>query len=177
MAYDMTEATILRNSQTICVSGNAKLERRIHSCAEGAGRLRTPSLLHFACAAAFDWTTLGLVAWRKCRHQERNVTSEVGRGGPLPSGCQFRVDVKAARYWRFRSFGARGRLALSGPEVIEKLKTEFNRDIPTLIVTGDTTSERLREANTRGYQLMHKPVQPAMLRTFLGNLRRRKYMA
>jgi DNA-binding response OmpR family regulator len=44
-------------------------------------------------------------------------------------------------------------------------------------VTGDTAAERLREAKAGGYQLVHKPVQPAMLRAFLGNVRRRKYPA
>ena len=42
-----------------------------------------------------------------------------------------------------------------------------------MIVTGDTAAERLREAKASGYQLVHKPVQPAMLRAFLGHARRR----
>jgi DNA-binding response OmpR family regulator len=40
-----------------------------------------------------------------------------------------------------------------------------------LIVSGDTAAERLREVNAGGYQLVHKPVQPAMLRAFLRNAR------
>jgi two-component system, sensor histidine kinase len=65
----------------------------------------------------------------------------------------------------------------TGPQAIEKLKEQLGRDVPALIVTGDTAAERLREAKAGGYQLVHKPVQPAMLRAFLGNVRRRKYPA
>jgi CheY-like chemotaxis protein len=63
----------------------------------------------------------------------------------------------------------------TGPQAIEKLNEEIGCEIPALIVTGDTAPERLREAKAGGYQLVHKPVQPAMLRAFLGNVRRRKH--
>ena len=62
----------------------------------------------------------------------------------------------------------------TGPQAIVRLTREFGSDIPGLIVTGDTAPERLREARDGGYQLVHKPVQPAMLRAFLNNVRRRK---
>jgi signal transduction histidine kinase len=62
----------------------------------------------------------------------------------------------------------------TGPQAIASLKRESRPDIPALIVTGDTAPERLREARDGGYQLVHKPVQPAMLRAFLNNVRRRK---
>ena len=62
----------------------------------------------------------------------------------------------------------------TGVQTVERLNREFERDIPALIVTGDTAPERLREAKASGYQLVHKPVQPAMLRAFLRNARRRR---
>jgi CheY-like chemotaxis protein len=63
----------------------------------------------------------------------------------------------------------------TGPEAIGNLTNELGREIAALIVTGDTAPERLREAKACGYQLVHKPVQPAMLRAFLTNVRRRTH--
>jgi signal transduction histidine kinase len=58
----------------------------------------------------------------------------------------------------------------NGPQAIARLINEFGHTIPALIVTGDTATERLREAKASGYQLIHKPIQPAMLRAFLHNV-------
>jgi two-component system, sensor histidine kinase len=62
----------------------------------------------------------------------------------------------------------------TGPQAIERLRSELGGEIPALIVTGDTAAERLREAKVSGYDLVHKPVQPAMLSAFLRNVRRRQ---
>lgn len=60
----------------------------------------------------------------------------------------------------------------TGVQVIERLQNELALHIPALIISGDTAPERLREVRASGYQLLHKPVQPAMLRSFLRNVRR-----
>ena len=60
----------------------------------------------------------------------------------------------------------------TGVQAIERLQKEFALRIPALIISGDTAPERLREVRASGYQLLHKPVQPAMLRSFLRNVRR-----
>ncbi len=62
----------------------------------------------------------------------------------------------------------------NGMQAIERLRRECRPGIPALIVTGDTAADRLREVRASGYQLVHKPVQPAMLRAFLRNARKRK---
>ncbi|MBX3639477.1 MAG: hypothetical protein KF888_03055 [Nitrosomonas sp.] len=41
----------------------------------------------------------------------------------------------------------------------------LQKSLPVLLITGDTGPERLREADASGYQLLHKPVQPAKLRS------------
>ncbi len=51
----------------------------------------------------------------------------------------------------------------TGDEAIELIREEFNADIPAVIVTGDTSADRLIEATNSGFQLLHKPVQPAEL--------------
>ena len=52
------------------------------------------------------------------------------------------------------------------------LRGEFNVDIPALLVTGDTAPDRLRDAEASGLPILHKPLNPARLRTLIANLLR-----
>lgn len=54
---------------------------------------------------------------------------------------------------------------VSGITVAEDLQNQLGYPVAVLIITGDTAPERLREADTSGYPLLHKPVQPAKLRS------------
>lgn len=54
---------------------------------------------------------------------------------------------------------------ISGIEAAKKLQAQLAYPLPVLLITGDTGPERLREADASGYQLLHKPVQPAKLRS------------
>lgn len=58
----------------------------------------------------------------------------------------------------------------TGIEVIHAIQKKYRRDIPILIVTGDTAVEHLREVNSSGFQVLHKPVAAVKLRTFLRNV-------
>jgi signal transduction histidine kinase/CheY-like chemotaxis protein len=58
----------------------------------------------------------------------------------------------------------------SGLAAIEALRSEFNEDIPALLITGDTGPERLREIEASGLSVLHKPVQEDVLRDALGRL-------
>ena len=51
--------------------------------------------------------------------------------------------------------------------VWESLESGARSYIPALLITGDTSPERLREAQTSGYYLLHKPVHPLQLRIAL----------
>ena len=62
----------------------------------------------------------------------------------------------------------------TGGQAIERLRHTFNANIPALIVTGDTDPERLKEAQISGHTVMHKPLRPGMLRTYLRGVQRRK---
>lgn len=62
----------------------------------------------------------------------------------------------------------------TGIEAIHAIHAEYNSDIPALIVTGDIGAEHLREVNSSGFQVLHKPVAPVKLRTFLRNVQLRK---
>jgi len=58
----------------------------------------------------------------------------------------------------------------SGPEAVAILQKDLRRYVPALVITGDTAPDRLREAEASGYPLLHKPVQPAKLRSTLHHL-------
>ena len=58
----------------------------------------------------------------------------------------------------------------NGIRVIQQLQSEFNADIPAMLITGDTAPERLREAQESGFLLLHKPVPNSKLRAAIGNL-------
>lgn len=62
----------------------------------------------------------------------------------------------------------------TGIEVIRAIHAEYNDSIPALIVTGDIAVENLREVNSSGFQVLHKPVPPAKLRSFLRNIQLRQ---
>ena len=51
----------------------------------------------------------------------------------------------------------------TGSQAVEQLREEFNEDIPALLITGDTSAVRVREAQASGIRLLHKPFLPAEL--------------
>ena len=60
----------------------------------------------------------------------------------------------------------------TGIEAIRAIHAVCGKEIPALIVTGDTASKQLREVNSSGFQVLHKPVASLKLRTFLRNVQR-----
>lgn len=59
---------------------------------------------------------------------------------------------------------------ISGIDVARDIQQGLTYSLAVLIVTGDTGPDRLREADASGYPLLHKPVQPAKLRSTLNYL-------
>jgi len=43
----------------------------------------------------------------------------------------------------------------------------FESDIPAILVTGDTVPGSVRHIKSSGHHLLHKPVEPATLRSLL----------
>ncbi|MGO4668212.1 hybrid sensor histidine kinase/response regulator [Bosea sp. 2RAB26] len=66
-----------------------------------------------------------------------------------------RVDLIIADY--------RLKAGLTGSEAVERLAEKLGYRARALIVTGDTMPERLRELNSTGYRVLHKPVAPDAL--------------
>ncbi|MBX2838539.1 MAG: response regulator [Gammaproteobacteria bacterium] len=61
-------------------------------------------------------------------------------------------------------------LGATGVQVIGLLREEFNAEIPAVLVTGDTAPERLADATASGFALLHKPVDPGLLRAAIQQL-------
>ncbi|MBW7850731.1 MAG: PAS domain S-box protein [Rhodospirillales bacterium] len=61
----------------------------------------------------------------------------------------------------------------TGTDAIRHIRDLFHAPIPSIIITGDTAPERMREAEASGLSILHKPVQPpqlcSLLATTLGN--------
>lgn len=47
----------------------------------------------------------------------------------------------------------------TGGEVIQRLRDEFNSDIPALLITGDTAPERIQAILETGIPILHKPLE------------------
>ena len=58
----------------------------------------------------------------------------------------------------------------TGLDAIKSIHAACNKNIPAIILTGDTAPERLREAKESGYKLLHKPVSSAKLRSLMSYL-------
>lgn len=52
---------------------------------------------------------------------------------------------------------------ITGSEAIQTVREIMGREIPAIIITGDTAPERLREAKKSGFPILHKPVRPEAL--------------
>lgn len=59
---------------------------------------------------------------------------------------------------------------IDGIEVILQLRRQFGRDIPAIVVTGDTAPDTILRISQAGFPLLHKPLRPAKLRALLTHL-------
>lgn len=58
----------------------------------------------------------------------------------------------------------------NGINVVAEIRDEFNSDIPSILITGDTSPERIRELEASKLNILHKPLQVETLRTTLSQL-------
>jgi len=55
----------------------------------------------------------------------------------------------------------------TGIEVIDRLRSTLCADIPAFLLSGDTNPELLQDGRINGYHLLHKPVNPMVLRALV----------
>nr|MBA2352260.1 hybrid sensor histidine kinase/response regulator [Burkholderiales bacterium] len=58
----------------------------------------------------------------------------------------------------------------TGIDAIRIIQAHYGKEIASVLITGDTAPDRLRETRGSGYQLLHKPVRPAKLRALMSHL-------
>jgi len=58
----------------------------------------------------------------------------------------------------------------TGIEAIARIRNALGPEIPALLITGDVSPERLRQAQQSGHQLLHKPLSPMTLRAVMSKL-------
>ena len=54
---------------------------------------------------------------------------------------------------------------VTGGNAIAKVRSVLGKEIPAIIITGDTAPQRLREAKKSGFDILHKPIKPEDLLT------------
>ncbi len=59
---------------------------------------------------------------------------------------------------------------LNGVDAVEAIRESLERPVPAIIITGDTSPERLREVSGTGLHVMHKPVNPDELQSLMQQL-------
>jgi len=79
---------------------------------------------------------------------------------------------------RLRADGRRPQIVLAdyqlqqgrtGPEALAAVQGLVGKDVPGIILTGDTAPERLDEAHRNGFRILHKPVFPNDLRKLMAS--------
>jgi signal transduction histidine kinase/CheY-like chemotaxis protein len=57
-----------------------------------------------------------------------------------------------------------------GLDVAQQFRKEFGKELPVLVLTGDTAIDTVQRITEAGFRMMHKPVRPARLRAALAHL-------
>jgi CheY-like chemotaxis protein len=82
------------------------------------------------------------------------------------------LEKAADAGWRIDGIVSDNRLGagLTGVETSREIRRRAGRDIPTLILTGDTAAERISEIRSCGFELLHKPVSDNELRSKIATM-------
>lgn len=59
---------------------------------------------------------------------------------------------------------------VTGMQAIQSLREYFRRDIPALLISGDTDQELLERAQRENFYLLHKPLKPMKLKNVISGL-------
>ncbi len=59
---------------------------------------------------------------------------------------------------------------ISGIDAVARVRQTLGRNLPAILQTGDTDPSLVRDAQTHGYALLHKPYDPNHLRSLMVTL-------
>jgi len=77
------------------------------------------------------------------------------------AGCPLRPDLVISDHWL--------REGETGFDVIERLRSEYNEELPALLISGDTSPELRTETQAAGAHLLHKPTPNGKLRAAISS--------
>lgn len=82
------------------------------------------------------------------------------------------LELGAREGWRFDAIVADHRLGagLSGTKTVNEIHARSGRKFPTIVITGDTSPDRIIDIHGSGYVMLHKPVAAHELRRTLFSL-------
>ncbi len=106
------------------------------------------------------------------RNGLENIARKWGCETFAASSGEEALEIAAARRWRFRRPVTDYRLGagLNGVAAAKEIARRAGHDFPTLVLTGDTATERIAEIAASGFELLHKPVSAEQLRRKLARL-------
>ncbi len=58
---------------------------------------------------------------------------------------------------------------MTGADMVRAVNARLGRTVPAVIITGDTSPDRIREASASGFKLLHKPLEPRELQRLLAD--------
>jgi signal transduction histidine kinase/CheY-like chemotaxis protein len=97
-----------------------------------------------------------------------NVVTAESTGAALTNlaGHDARPDLIISDYWLADR--------KTGFDAVEQLRRAFNAPVPAFLISGDTTTDHMREAAANGLLLLHKPVSPMTLRATVNQFLRNR---
>ncbi len=106
------------------------------------------------------------------RHGLEHIAQQWGCETYSAGSGEEAVDVAAAQNWRIDAIVTDYRLGsgLNGVQAAKEIARRCGRDVPTLVLTGDTARNRIVEITASGFDLLHKPVSAEELRRELARL-------
>jgi len=95
-----------------------------------------------------------------------SLTRSWGYATLVATGGEEALTQAAEAGWDIDAIVSDQRLGagLSGLETAREIRRKAQRDIPTLILTGDTAAEQIAEITSSGFELLHKPAPEDSLR-------------
>ena len=90
----------------------------------------------------------------------------------VASDGEHALDVAEREGWRFGCVVTDQRLGagLTGVETAKEILRRSGRDLPTLVLTGDTARENIAEIIASGFEVMHKPIASEIFRRALARM-------
>ena len=82
------------------------------------------------------------------------------------------LRLAEAECWRFGAIVADQHLGggLTGVDTVKEITRRSGRYLPALILTGDTSKDGISDISGSGFQMMHKPIAPELLRRGVARL-------